>query len=53
MPEQNDDGSLRELRDLSAAEYEQTYATGSGGHEVPQEVLDRIAADVEQAMNAE
>lgn len=38
-PEQRDDGRLAEVRDLTAEEYDATYATGSGGHELPPEVL--------------
>lgn len=31
--------AMPEVRDLTDAEYEQTYATGTGGHELPAEVL--------------
>ena len=35
-------GPLPEVRDLSDDEYNATYATGSGGHELPPEVLAQL-----------
>lgn len=41
-PAQNEDGSLVEPRDLTSEEYDQTYATGSGGHRLTPEQADAL-----------
>ena len=33
------EGPLSDLRDLSDEEYNETYASGSGGHKLPPEIL--------------
>lgn len=39
MVEYDEKGRLAYIRELTDEEYEQTYASGSGGHELPPEVL--------------
>lgn len=39
MSEPEDPAPLPDVRDMTAEEYEATYADGTGGHELPPEVL--------------
>lgn len=32
-----------EIRDLTDEEYERTYSSGSGGHELPQRILELLS----------
>lgn len=34
---------MGEVRDLTAEEYDETYATGSGGHQLPPDVQARLS----------
>lgn len=36
------EGPLPEVRDLSNEEYDGTYESGSGGHELPPEILELL-----------
>jgi hypothetical protein len=37
--------AMPEVRDLTDEEYEQTYASGTGGHELPPDVLAALSHD--------